>query len=124
MRLILAILILALTSCQDYNSNSGDRGRYGPVVLDESDPNFEKAYNIIQTSCVSCHDQEHDRWADFKTNADWLAAGYIDQANPTDSQIIRRIINTGTTESNMPPGGSPLSNDEYNHLIKWVTEFQ
>lgn len=124
MRFFFFLILISLTGCQDYNSNSGDRGRYGPVILDESDPNFARAYGILQNRCVSCHDHQHDRWADFTSNADWLAAGYIDMSNRTNSEVIRRIINTGATDSNMPPGGSPLSNDEYNHLIKWVTEFQ
>lgn len=117
-------ILIFFSSCQDYNSNSGDRGRYGPVELDESDPNFRRAYEIIQTRCVSCHDHEHDDWADFKSNDDWEASGKVVPGDPAASVFIERIVNTGQTSSNMPPGGSPLSNDEYNHLVKWVTEFQ
>jgi len=115
-------LLLFFSSCQDYNSNSGDRGRYGPVILNESDPNFRQAYFIIQDKCVSCHDHRHDSWADLKSNADWLASGLVVRTQPATSEFIIRIINTGEVSSDMPPGGSPLPDAEYNHLIKWVTE--
>lgn len=117
-------LLLLLVSCQDYNSNSGDRGRYGPVVLNENDPNFREAYDIIQNRCVSCHDHRHDDWAEFKSNADWEASGLVVPTDPDASEFIERIVNSGQTSSNMPPGGSPLPDDEYQHLRKWVSEFQ
>lgn len=123
MRFSLLCLLFTITSCQDYNSNSGDR-KYGPVVLNEPDPNFARAYSIIQNRCVSCHDKEHDLWASYTNNDAWVNSGLVVAGNTSNSDLIRRIINTGNSESNMPPGGSPLSNDEYNHLIKWVTEFQ
>lgn len=124
MRFFFLLLIFSLTACQDYNSNSGDRGRYGPIVLNESDPNFAKAYGIIQNRCVSCHDHVHDRWADLKSNDDWVTEGVVTPLSAANSELIQRIVNTGGADSNMPPGGSPLSNEEYSHLLKWVNEFQ
>lgn len=117
-------ILFFFSSCQDYNSNSGDRGKYGPVVLNETDPNFRQAYSIIQDKCVSCHDHKHDKWADFKSNDEWVSEGLVVSGDPATSELIIRIINTGDVSSDMPPGGSPLSDAEYNHLIKWVTEFQ
>jgi uncharacterized membrane protein len=116
--------LLLLSSCQDYNSNSGDKGRYGPIELNESDPNFRKAYFIIQDRCVSCHDHKHDKWADFTSNSEWVAEGLVISGQPATSELIGRIVNTGQVSSDMPPGGSPLSDAEYTHLVKWVTEFQ
>ncbi len=118
------LFLLLLASCQDYNSNSGDRAKYGPVELTETDPNFRKAYFIIQDRCVSCHDHKHDRWADFKTNDDWVKDGLVEAGAPTTSELIIRIVNSGQVSSNMPPGGSAMPDAEYNHLVKWVTEFQ
>jgi uncharacterized membrane protein len=117
-------ILFFISSCQDYNSNSGDKGRYGPVELNETDPNFSKAYNIIQSRCVSCHDHKHDKWADFTSNDEWVADGLVEPGVPTSSELIERIVNTGSVSSDMPPGGSPLSDAEYNALVKWVTEFQ
>ena len=123
MKYFLLILFL-FTSCQDYNSNSGDAGRYGPVELNETDPNFRKAYFIIQDRCVSCHDHKHDKWADFKSNDEWVADGLVEPGVPASSELIERIVNTGNVSSNMPPGGSALPDAEYSALVKWVTEFQ
>ncbi|MBA2404628.1 MAG: cytochrome c [Bdellovibrionales bacterium] len=117
-------LLFILASCQDYNSNSGDRAKFGPVVLDETDPNFRRAYFIIQDRCVSCHDHRHDKWADFKSNDEWESEGLVVPGQPATSEFIERIVNTGQVSSNMPPGGSPLPDAEYAHLVKWVTEFQ
>jgi uncharacterized membrane protein len=116
--------LLFASSCQDYNSNSGDRGKYGLVVLNETDPNFRQAYTIIQDKCVSCHDHKHDKWADFTSNEEWVAEGLVVAGQPEGSELIERIVNTGQVSSNMPPGGSALSDEDYNALIKWVTEFQ
>lgn len=112
--------LILLASCQDYNSNSGDRGRYGPVELNESDPNFRKAYLIIQDRCVSCHDHKHDKWAEFKSNQDWIDADLVVANDAANSEFIKRIVNTQATSSNMPPTGA-IPAAEYDHLVEWVT---
>ena len=116
--------VLILSSCQDYNSNSGDKGRYGPVELNESDPNFSKAYFILQDRCVSCHDHKHDRWAEFKSNADWVADGLVIKGDPPTSELIVRIVNNGQVSSNMPPSGGSLPDAEYKALVKWVEDIR
>lgn len=113
------LTIFLLTSCQDYNSNSSDRDRYGAIELNETDPNFPQAYAIIQTRCASCHDHAH--WAAFKSNADWIGNNYIIPKSPDSSTLINYIINAG---GSMPLGGSPLPDAEYNHLLKWVDEIE
>lgn len=117
---IVFFILLTLLSCQDYNSNSGDKGRYGPVNLLGADAQFSTAYFIIQDRCVSCHDGVHNRWADFKGTNDWIAESYIVPGNAANSTLIKRVINTGGAAANMPPGGSPLSNEEYNSLKEWI----
>lgn len=114
------IFLILLAGCQDYNSNSGDRGRYGPVELNETDPNFREAYTIIQNRCVSCHEHKHDAWADFKSNADWVNADLVVPNDAANSEFIQRIVNTQATSSNMPPAGA-IPTEEYNHLVEWVT---
>lgn len=121
MRII--FLLLIFISCQDYNSNSADRSKYGPVVLTDTDPNFAQAYNIIQNRCVSCHSSSiHDPWADLKDNASWLDSGLIQRQDPDNSILLQRIINYGGASSNMPQGGSALPDSEYQHLVKWINE--
>lgn len=116
-------LLLILISCQDYNSNTADRIKYGPVVLDEADPNFQQAYTIIQNRCVSCHSSTiHDAWATYQDNAAWLDSGMILRGDPDNSYFIQRIINAGGASSNMPQGGSALPDAEYQHLRKWIEE--
>lgn len=120
------IIFLTLSSfligCQDFNSNSSDRVKYGPVVLDESDPNFARSYNIITTKCINCHSGYHNNWASLKDNAAWLNEMVVLRGDPNNSMFIQRIINYGGTSSNMPFGGSPLSGSDYQHLVKWIEE--
>lgn len=114
-------LLLLLAACQDYNSNSSDKARYGGDVVLENDPQFQQAYHIIQDRCVSCHtSQIHAPWSTYTTNAKWIESGRVIKGDPQGSALIDRIINTGETNSNMPLGGSALPNDEYDALVQWV----
>lgn len=114
------LLLLTIVSCQDYNSNSSDRGLYGPLNLDESDPNFRAAYIVIKSRCANCH--EHSNWAELKSNAAWLAlgGGIVIPNDTANSGIVNRLINEG---SDMPQGGSALSTAEYNAIKLWVSAF-
>jgi hypothetical protein len=115
----LVLLLFILIGCQDYNSNSGDRDLYGPIVLNESDPNFRPAYLVMQSRCMNCH--RHVQWANFKSNQDWIDANLVIPGQPEDSLLIKRIINSNQVGNNMPPGGSPLPDGEYDSLTEWVT---
>ncbi len=113
---------LFLLSCQDYNSNTGDRDKYGEVSL-ENNAQFRRAYSIIQNRCVNCHTSSvHDTWASYTTNEMWIKSGSnrVLPGRAQDSNLIIRIINSGHTNSNMPIGGSALPNDEYDALVEWI----
>lgn len=115
------ILIFAffIASCQDYNSNSSDRSRYSASAFPETDPNFQLSFTVLQKNCMSCHDV----WAEYRTNDRWEKEGLIIKSSPVESQLIRRIINSGHAgESNMPPGGPAIKSADYEHLKKWVNE--
>lgn len=117
------LLLIFFTSCQDYNSNTADRAKYGPVVLSDSDPNFSQAFSIIQNRCVNCHSSSiHDNWASLQDNNAWIDTGLIQRQSPETSYFVQRIINYGGTSSNMPQGGTPLPDAEYQHLLKWIDE--
>ena len=122
-KLFCFIALLLLASCQNYNSNSGDANTYGPVVLNEADPNFAQAYSIIVNRCVNCHSSNiHSVWSSYTSNNDWLNTGMVNRGDPDNSYFIQRIINYGASSSNMPQGGSALPAAEYNHLRKWIEE--
>ena len=120
MKHISLLLLFTLASCQDYNSNSGDRAKYGPITL-SGDSKLDAATAVLQSRCISCHDRYHDNWADLKTNADWITEGLVVAGDVAGSRLIQRTVNTGATDSNMPPGRPPLPNDEYKTLTDWVT---
>lgn len=119
-----SLLLLGLLSCQDYNSNSSDRIKFGPITIDDGvDPNLKSAYAIIQNRCVNCHSSTiHNVWSTYTSNELWLTSGVVNRGDPNNSSLILRIINSGQASSNMPQGGSALSASEYNALVKWVTE--
>jgi uncharacterized membrane protein len=110
-------IFLFITGCQDYNSNSSDRSKYGPIVLDENDPNFAPAYNVIQNRCVSCHSSPiHNPWSTYTNNEKWL--------DPDNSYFVQRIINYGGSSANMPQGGSSLPQAEYDAIRTWIENIQ
>ena len=119
------LFLFLFVGCQDYNSNSSDRSKFGPIVLDESDPNFTPAYNITQNRCVSCHSSPiHNHWSTYTSNEKWLDSGMIVKGDPDNSIFIQRIINYGGTSSNMPQGGSALPQAEYDALRTWIENIQ
>jgi uncharacterized membrane protein len=112
----LALFIL-LFGCQDYNSNSGDKFRYGPLGLaDGSSTEFTRAYVIIQIRCSSCH----PAWAAYKNEQDWVDNGKVVGGNPDQSSVVNRIKNFGATTSNMPTDSGPLPEEEYEAIRTWV----
>lgn len=120
MKLIFAGLLVALTGCQDFNSNSNDKDRFSEVELTGS-ANFETAYYILQQRCTNCHSSGiHNSWASYTNEQDWIDEGLVVANDPDASRAIFRIINHGSTDSNMPLGLGPLPNDEYEDLVEWV----
>jgi uncharacterized membrane protein len=117
---LIFLTLLFLFSCQDNNSNSGDRGKYGPVEFDEADPNFSKAYYIVQDRCVNCHSGYHNSWAEYKSNAAWISSGLIIQNDSQNSSFLNRIINSAQVGANMPLNGTALPDAEYDHLVQWI----
>jgi mono/diheme cytochrome c family protein len=115
---LLLVLILAL-SCQDYNSNSGDKFRYGPLGLEAgSSAEFTSAYVILLLRCASCH--HHDAYAGYKSEQAWKDAGLVVGGNPDASTVINNIRNYEGTGSNMPQDSGPLPDEEYTALKTWV----
>jgi uncharacterized membrane protein len=113
-------LLLVLASCQDYNSNTSDRSKYGPVEL-EANPQFQRAYGIIQQRCTSCHTSPvHSGWGTYTTSQMWIDTGRVVAGDSQNSPLVRRIWNSGNTDSNMPQGQGPLANDEYDAIVEWI----
>ena len=71
------LFLLTLVSCQDYNSNSGDRAKYGPI-MSSGNVQLDAATAVIKSRCISCHDRYHDNWADLKTNEETFSNILID----------------------------------------------
>lgn len=121
MRLTALLLLIFFVGCQDYNSNTYDKTRYGKVTLTGS-PDFEAAYYIIQQRCTNCHTSTiHNPWASYTNEQDWIDKGYVAKGDPDGSRLIFRIFNYGSTQSDMPRDLGPLPNDEYQQLVDWVT---
>jgi uncharacterized membrane protein len=115
MKLLVVSLLLILTGCQDYNSNSNDKNRFKQVTLTGS-ANFNSAYYIIQERCTTCHTE----YANYTNEQDWIDQGLATAGDADGSRVIFRIINNGGTDSDMPLGLGPLPNDEYQDLVDWV----
>ena len=119
--LILTILSSCLGVGQGTNSNSFDEQIFSPVDIDTSTPagiRFSRAFNVISNKCVNCHTSTiHNTWAGFTTDQAWLDSIFVNQSDSQNSLLIRRLINNG---SDMPQGGSALSDQEINDLESWI----
>lgn len=115
-------VLFFLVGCQDYNSNTADRAKYAPVEL-ENNPEFQRAYSVLRNRCANCHTSNiHSAWPSYVTSADWVnsGSGRVIAGNAPGSNLVIRTINSGHTNSNMPVGGSPLPNDEYDAIVEWI----
>lgn len=120
MKLVCLALFTLLVGCQDLNSNSSDREKYGPTSLIGSD-NFREAYPILVKRCGNCHTSNiHAAWASYQNEQTWIDLNKIVPSDSRNSQIIIRTINTGGNNANMPQGGSAIPDQEYETLIRWI----
>jgi hypothetical protein len=124
MKLAIIALLLFYIGCQDYNSNTFDRDRYGNLELNGS-ANFQASYKILQNRCMNCH--RHAQWSGYTNSQDWVTNENLITPGGTfggaDSQVIYRIINHGGTQSDMPQGGSALPATEFDTLKAWEAEY-
>ncbi len=107
------IFLFLLVSCANDNSNSSDLQKYGPIVLDSSDPNFLLAYPILKNKCVSCH--THDAWSAYTSNALWISKSRAILKNNANGSPLIQQIQIGA----MPQDGS-ISSSETQTLENWI----
>jgi hypothetical protein len=122
-----SLLLISLISCQDYNSNSADEGRFTetelPPAPDTNDPGYEsyvkfvKSYNIIKARCFQCHTGD---FANLVSNELWVSSGFVVKNNVGNSSLINRLKNYDPP-GDMPTGGSSaIPNSEYLILLDWI----
>jgi uncharacterized membrane protein len=122
------LLLTSLVSCQDYNSNSADEGRFTetelPPAPDQNDPAYEsyvkfvKSYNIIKTRCFQCHSGD---FANLVTNESWINSGFVVKNITDNSTVITRLKNYNGPYSDMPTGSSSnIPTSEYLILLDWI----
>lgn len=121
MNFLLVSVLAILVGCQDYNSNSNDDDRFKQVTLTGT-AGFNSAYYILQERCTSCHTSSvHNAWASYTDEQDWINEGLVSAGDADGSKVVFRIINHGSTDSDMPLGMGPLPNDEYQDIVDWVS---
>lgn len=120
MKLAIIALLLFYIGCQDYNSNTFDKERYGEIELTGS-ANFKASYAILQTRCMTCH--QHAQWSGYTDEQDWVTNENLITPGAGTSQVITRIINAGVVGSDMPQGGSALPTAEFDTLTAWEAEY-
>ena len=65
------IVLLFLSGCQDFNSNSFDEDLAQIVNFDLSTPGgvrLRDSYMILKENCMSCHTGYHSDWIGYNTN--------------------------------------------------------
>lgn len=115
-QLLLSFLILAAGTfgCANTNSNSSDRARFGPLTLDNSDPRFAGAYQVLSMKCTWCH--SHSAWASYTSNELWISSRKVLKNDASNSPIILQI------QSGAMPQSGTMSNSETQILIDWINQ--
>lgn len=111
-----------LGSCgQTFNSNTQDYLLLpSNYCSDQSNTLLCEANEVIQTKCTSCHDNSHDTWGAYSTNAAWIKSGLIIAGNPAGSNLVTRLKTYGTGLTNMPKDAAALTQEEYNKIEAWI----
>ena len=123
MKIAIIALLLFYIGCQDYNSNTFDKDRYADLELtgNTASGKFAASYKILQDKCMTCH--RHAQWSAYTDSQDWVTNENLITPGAPDSQLITRIINAGTTQSDMPQGGSALPAADFDTLKAWEAEY-
>lgn len=120
MKFAFFLFTFLFVGCQDYNSNTFDRDRYGKIEL-IGGAQFEAAYKVLQNRCMNCH--EHAGWSAYTNQAQWVNESLVIPNDKDNSKLINRIKNYGSANSDMPVGGSALPSTEFDTLVQWVTGY-
>jgi mono/diheme cytochrome c family protein len=115
------LVFFFLVGCQDLNSNSYDKDKYGPSDL-VGGAEFRVAFPILRDRCASCH--QHQDWSTYTDEEKWVEVGKVDPGNPDNSDVVTRIINYGNADSDMPPDSGALSDEEFEAIKVWVESLQ
>lgn len=111
------LILLLVTSCQDFNSNTFDEFRF------QSFPDTPRgnAMNLVVSKCASCHTGYHSAWSTKEyTDADtrWVSDGLVTGVGVySDTLLVQRLFNFG---GNMPQGGSSFTLEELLILQTWI----
>ncbi len=117
--LFVFILVVFSGSCANYNSNSNDADAYRVLTGDPNDPNFEQAFNVLDTKCIWCHPY-HDYFSSLNTSQKWVDTGQVVKGNPDNSTLIRRLRRFGNDSNSNMPIGADITDAEYQILRSWI----
>ncbi|BCD98259.1 DUF1588 domain-containing protein [Marinagarivorans cellulosilyticus] len=88
------------------------------------------ALKIIEEHCTNCHFGLHKKWQEYDSDEAWRLAqarsgeGYINQLNPENSLLLRRMKYYGGEDADMPLDNAAqtkaFTRDDYNTVFAWV----
>ena len=88
------------------------------------------ALKIIEQYCTNCHFGLHKSWLEYDSDDAWRLAqarngeGYINQLNPEDSLLLRRMKYYGGENADMPLDNAAqtkvFTREDYNIVLAWV----
>lgn len=119
-------LLAFLSSCgQTFNSHTNDVYlKAFSYCADTSQTALCEANEIIATKCANCHNYDgHKVWANYDTNAKWLATKFVVAGDPDNSSLVYRMKNyvgSASGPQDMPKGAGALTQEEFDKINSWV----
>lgn len=80
-------------------------------------------FPIFRKACIECHGpakQEADLRLDQRESV--LESGLVDEGNPADSELLRRLLLPRGHDEVMPPVGDPLPKRQVSLIRRWIQQ--
>ncbi len=116
------ILFVLIFSCKPIRNSSQeyDRDISGGIDIEESSE-FLAAKGLIDSRCVSCHDNYHSAWKNLSEQG-FIKSGYVIAGDPEKSKIYQSLFSGGinVVSSLMPKNDNEFTEDEKKVIADWI----
>jgi len=115
------ILFIFIFSCNPIRNSSQEYGRDISGASEDS-LEFSAAKELIDSRCLTCHDEFHKSWKNYSSQS-FIDSGYAIPGQPNNSRIYKSLFDGGINDgvsSLMPKGDSEFNDEEKKIIYDWI----